>query len=432
MNLGILGILMMVSLLVVILSKKVSPVIALIIVPIVFCIISGTAGDLAKFVSTGVKGVAETAAMFVFSIIFFGVLTDAGTFDPIVDRILKIAGSDPLKIVLGTSILAMIIHLDGSGVVTFMVTIPAMLPIYKKLGMRTMTLALATGLSAGVMNILPWGGPTLRAATGLNIDVMELYGPMIPAHCAGIAAMLVIAFLLGKKERAYVAANGAGGGQEVMTPEISEEKQRLARPKLFVVNLILILAAIVVMLTGVLSNAVTFMIAAAVTLMINYPNPKEQMARINAHAKEVILMVSVILAAGVMNGVLSGSGMADGITQLLLSIIPEDLGRLFPLLFGLVAVPLVYLLPMEGFFFGILPVLSAVAVNYGVAYEAIARASLSGFATVSFPLTPLAGAAVLLVNMCGLEWGDWQRKATPLAMVIGWVILGVLFITGVV
>jgi CitMHS family citrate-Mg2+:H+ or citrate-Ca2+:H+ symporter len=69
--------------------------------------------------------------MFVFAILFFGIMTDAGMLDPIIDWILKTVGTRPTRIVMGTTLLALLVHLDGSGAVTFLVTIPAMLPLYE-------------------------------------------------------------------------------------------------------------------------------------------------------------------------------------------------------------------------------------------------------------------------------------------------------------
>ncbi|SMC55414.1 CitMHS family transporter [Papillibacter cinnamivorans] len=437
MFLGIMGIVMMVVILAAIMSNKVPTIIALALIPCIFCVIVGGAAGLSDYVAAGIKSVAATGTMFIFSILFFGVLTDAGTFRPIVKGVLKVVGNDPVKITVGSAILAMIVHLDGSGVVTFMVCIPALLPLYKKLGMRPMTLAMVVALAAGVMNIEPWGGPTLRAATGLAISTTQLYNAMIPAQIAGLVAVLVIAYLLGKKEKEFVIKTGGLGseayaGTFVADMNSSEEDDALLRPKMFIPNLILIILSIVCMIAGWLSNTLTFILASCIALMINYPNPKAQMARINAHAKNIVLMVAVIFASGVLSGVMSGSGMSDGITQLIMAITPQNAGGLLPLLFGILAVPVMFFIPMEAFFFAILPVLSNVAVNFGIGYEMVARASLSANATVAFPFTPLSAAAILLVGMCGLEWGPWQRKGIPLAIIVGWVILLVLYITGAV
>jgi citrate-Mg2+:H+ or citrate-Ca2+:H+ symporter, CitMHS family len=67
--------------------------------------------------------------MFVFAILYFVIMTDAGMLDPIVDRILFAVGTRPTRIVIGSALLALLVHLDGSGAVTFLVAVPAMLPL---------------------------------------------------------------------------------------------------------------------------------------------------------------------------------------------------------------------------------------------------------------------------------------------------------------
>ncbi|MCR9084896.1 MAG: SLC13 family permease, partial [Cyclobacteriaceae bacterium] len=202
--LALLGVLTISLLLFLILTKKTSAVVALILVPVLTGIIAGKTSELPQMISEGISSIAPTGVMFVFAILFFGVLMDAGTFKPIISKLLRLAGNDPLKIVMVTAILAMLVHLDGSGAVTFLVVIPAMLPVYDQLGMSRLTLASTTALAAGTMNILPWGGPTIRAASALEVSVTELFNPVFIPFLAGLLTVLGIAYFLGKKERINV------------------------------------------------------------------------------------------------------------------------------------------------------------------------------------------------------------------------------------
>ena len=183
--LALIGVLTIVIMLVLIMTKKLQTLLALIIVPIIGCLVAGFTGNIVleegvftvktmgEFITAGLKSIAPTGVMFIFAILFFGILTDAGTFDPIIKKILQVVGKDPVKICIGTVILACLVHLDGSGAVTFLIAIPAMLPLYEKLGMRKTTLATLVALGAGVMNMLPWGGPTIRAITAMSSNIEE-------------------------------------------------------------------------------------------------------------------------------------------------------------------------------------------------------------------------------------------------------------------
>lgn len=136
-----------------------------------------------------------------FAIVYFGVMIDVGLFDPIVRGILRFCKADPMRIVVGTAVLAAIVSLDGDGSTTFMITVSAMYPLYKRL---KMSLVVMTGVAAtanGVMNTLPWGGPTARAATALKLDASEIFIPMIPALAVGLLAVFLLSYVLGLRER---------------------------------------------------------------------------------------------------------------------------------------------------------------------------------------------------------------------------------------
>ncbi len=169
-----------------ILSKKVSVIVALILVPVFFGLFTTDLNSLGAMILEGVTSVAPTGIMLAFAILFFGLMSKAGLFDPIISRILKLVKGDPLKIVIGTAIIGMVTHLDGSGASTFLITIPALLPLYERLGMSRLVLAGVVALSAGTMNIVPWGGPTARASSALGIDTATLFNPLIPAMIAGL------------------------------------------------------------------------------------------------------------------------------------------------------------------------------------------------------------------------------------------------------
>lgn len=428
--LALLGFLSIVVLLALIMTKKASPVVALIAVPVIAAVIGGFTGEMDKFVTDGIKAIAPTGTMFIFAILFFGILTDAGTFDPIIKVILKVVGKDPVKIAIGTAILAMMVHLDGSGAVTFLVTIPAMLPLYDALGMKRTTLATIVALAAGTMNIVPWGGPTIRAATSLEVSVTELFNPMLIPFLCGLVTVLAIAFLLGKKEKARLDASALAN--VVLEDQHDEEKAKLARPKLFLVNIALILVAIFVLIKSFFSPTLTFMAAFVIALVINYPNVKDQRERVDAHAKAALMMASILFAAGVFTGILKGAGMLTAMADFTVSIIPMSLGKYIPVLTGVVAMPASLLFDPDSFYFGVLPVLSQAASAFGVDPINVGRAAILGQMTTGFPISPLTGATFLLVGLTGVDLGEHQKKTIPYAFLVSIVMLIVSVIIGVI
>lgn len=429
--LAFLGFLTIIVLLVVIMMKKLSPAAALIIVPSVAAVIGGFGGKLGGFIINGIKSIAPTGAMFIFAILFFGILTDAGMFDPIIKKILKLAGNDPAKIVIGTAVLAMLVHLDGSGAVTFLITIPAMLPLYDSLGMDRRVLATVVALSAGTMNILPWGGPTLRAATALEMPVTELFNPVLPSLLTGLAFVLFIAYRLGKREKQRLGDIKIDinlDGQE----KVDEEKQKLSRPGMFYINVLITVISIVVLITGKLPPTVIFMIAFAVTLVINYPNVKQQRERIDAHAKEALMMASILFAAGAFVGIMKESGMIKEMAALAVSTIPDGLGKHLPFVTGIFSMPASLLFDPDSFYFGVMPVLAAAAKGFGISAVEVGRAAILGQMTTGFPVSPLTGSTFLLIGLTGVDLGEHQKKTIPYAFATTIIMLLVSIITGVI
>jgi CitMHS family citrate-Mg2+:H+ or citrate-Ca2+:H+ symporter len=433
------------------LSNRVTAVVALTAAPVVAALVAGfSPGEIGEFVASGIGGVAGTAAMFVFAILYFGVMRDAGLFDPVIRRVLAFAGSNPVTIAVATVLLAMAAHLDGAGATTFLITIPAMLPLYDALGMRRLVLTALTGLGAGIMNMVPWGGPTARAATTIGADANAVWVPLIPAQVVGIAACLGIAYLLGRRERTRIArlaeapvAAGAGGPSASASGPApaaaapgavgpAGDDADLRRPRLFWVNAALTLATVAVLVSGVVPPELAFILALVVALLVNYPGLTAQTERINAHAQGAILMASTLLAAGVFLGIMEESGMIEGMATAMTAAMPASLGPGLPLIVGVLAVPLSLLFGPDAYYFAVLPVLTAVGDAFGVPPIALAQASIVGEETVGFPISPLTGSFYLLTGLAGVSIGAHIRFLLPLAWVVSLVVLAVAVLTGVV
>ncbi|MBI0382059.1 citrate:proton symporter, partial [Streptomyces albiflaviniger] len=199
--LTILGFVMIATFLVLIMMKKMSPMGALVLIPALFCVLVGKGAHLGDYVLEGVGDLAPTAAMLMFAIIYFGVMIDVGLFDPIVRLILRFCKADPMRVVVGTAILAAIVSLDGDGSTTFMITVSAMVPLYRRLKMSLVVMTGVAAMANGVMNTLPWGGPTARAATALKVDASDIFVPMIPALAVGLLFVIALSYGLGLRER---------------------------------------------------------------------------------------------------------------------------------------------------------------------------------------------------------------------------------------
>lgn len=460
-----------------ILSKRLAPTLALVLVPLTFAlVVTGTGlsepgeDGVVDSISSAFKDFAPTAVLLFFAIIFFGTMIDVGLFDPLIRFVLRTVKNDPVRLVVLTAVLAGVVSLDGDGSTTFIITVSALLPIYLRLGLSPVVLTVVANLANGVLNILPWGGPTIRAATVLNVSPSELFNPMVPGMVAGIATVLLLAWQLGRSERKRLLASGrtlsvvademvavrepalvgggtgtdsthgadrpasgSAGGASDASDDLGgtlDPNRPTLRPKLIWFNLALTVALLVLLGMDVLPLSLVFVAAAAIALVVNFPKPEDQLRAVTSHATSIVGVVSMVFAAAVLVGVLSGTGMVTAMANGIVSAVPPSVGSWFAVITGVLSMPLTFFITNDAFYFGILPILTEAAGHYGIAPVEMARASIIGQPV--HMTSPLVPALLLLVSLAKVNLADHHRKVIWRAAVCSLVMLGVALLLGVV
>ena len=408
MNLAFLGFAMIIVFMALIMAKKLSPFTSLILVPVAFGLLAGYGWDTLGYAMDGIKSVASTFAMMTFAILYFGVMLTAGMFDPMVDHVVAWCKGDPLKVLVGTAILAAFVSLDGDGTTTVMICCTAMIPIYNRLKIKKIYLATLIILQNCIMNLIPWGGPTARVMSVMKLDAGEILAPLVPGMVLSAIYVVGVSYYLGLKERKRLGVAKAAAS-EAHKVEVSPEEQEWKRPKLIFFNLALTAAVIVSLIMGLASSAILFGVGTAIALVVNYPDQKIQRKVISSLAPDMINVVMMVLGAGVLMGILNGpedAGMSNAIAQFLVSVIPESLGRYFAVIIAVISAPGTYLLNNDAFYYGVLPPLAATAEAYGFTSLQIGFAALMGQA-FHF-LSPLVPFIDLLMDQTEITLAQYQ------------------------
>lgn len=431
---GILGFLTIVAIFVTLFKSKTLPSIAFIVFPAVLALILVLGGyydigQIGKLIEGGFSSTGPTAALFVFAVLYFGIMTDAGMFDVIIEKLMKLVGDNVIGVTVMTALIALIGHLDGSGASTFLIVVPAMLPVYKKMHMRKTTLLRCAVLAMGVLNLTPWAGPTMRAASVLGVEAGVLWKTIIPIQIFGIVLCLVHAVLAGIQEK----KRGAGLHGKLALEDVAEEaddeitvngENELARPKLFVFNILLTVAVIALLVWDQLPNYVPFMIGVAAALIVNYTPLKMQKKVINRHAVPALMMCSTLMSAAVLMGILVYGFNADGaaviakpgvammktsvvsnMADIITMILPTALGNNLPLVIGILSVPLALAFDTDSYFYGMLPLIIAIGASFGLEAMPIAIAMVVGRNCATF-ISPMVPATLLGVGVAEVDIKD--------------------------
>ena len=449
MWLTMMGIIIIGSIVGLLIAKKISPVVGMILIPSIGALLLGYGiKDLVKFFNSGLESVMSVVIMFIFAIIFFGIMTDSGLFKPIVKRLILMTRGNVAIVCIVTALIGMFAQLDGAGAVTFLLSIPALLPLYKALNMNKYLLILLLAISAAIMNMVPWGGPMARVASVLKVkSVNELWYGIIPVQLIGFVLVLIFATYLGFREKKRIKKAIDNGEVE---PTLNIDIHRLVKNYerdqdikfpvrgralkhgwVIWTNVLLTIIVLVMMLTNIAPPEFAFMVGVAIALVINFPNVDEQMNRLKAHAPNALMMAAVIIAAGMFLGVLEETGMLKSIALNFIKIIPDAVGPYLHIIVGFFGVPLDLLTSTDAYYFALLPIVEQTASQFGINPVSTAYSMVIGNIVGTF-VSPFSPALWLAIGLAEANMGTYIKYAFFWIWGFAIVLLGIAVLIGTV
>jgi len=430
--LGLVGYAIILLVLLLVIWKQLYVIPTLILAPVLGALVAGfSLSQIGSFAGEGLSGIVGITAMFAFAVWYFSLMREHGLFDPLIERVIRRVARRPAFLTTGTVVIGMMTHLDGSGATTMLITIPAMLPLYDALDVDRKILAALVGLTAGTMNMVPWGGVVVRGVSAVDeATIANVYNPMIPAHVAGLLTVLGISVFFSRRVQGDLQEFEAQSRDELVADALDGRDPTIDWRWGF--NVVLTIAVIAALITGFTSPALAFMLGLVLALVVNVPDYDNQRNILEQYAPDVMTYVGILFAAGVLIGVLSESEMITEMANILLTIIPESLGALLPIVIGAFAMPMSLLFSPDAFYFGVLPVLAETGAQFGFEEVVMVRAAVVGQMTVGFPISPLTGATFLLIGLAEVELGEHIRFTFPYMWLTSLVILVVAILTGAI
>lgn len=429
MYLAIIGFILIIILMYVLIGEKMSPPMAFIILPLIAAVVSGASiADISLYVNDGLASILNTAVLFLFSISFFTLMSEQGLFDPLVDFVISKVGNKITAIFIAVLLVATVAHLDGSGASTYLIAIPAFKPIMDKLGVKPVVfLGTVIGLMAA-MNIIPWGGPTIRAASVAGVEVSDLYSFILPAVVVMFLLAIINAVINSRRKR----EGSVDGNVNIvdLTGDVTSEPK--TSKGLYIYNLVvtLIMLALLFIDTGLPMHFI-FMVAYAFAILGNFRSVKEQGKKIQEYGNNAIVMTMTLFAVGIFIGVIEGSGMVEAMATTIINALPEFIAPHTHWFLALFSVPLMMVLGTDAFYFALLPIVIGIVEPFGISASTVAATFLIT-GTYGTYISPTVAANYVGVSLAGTTIGEHIKANLPIMWAASIITLIAATLLGVV
>lgn len=432
--LATVGFIMIILIMVLLLTQKVTAMFAFAVIPIIGGLIVGMSPtNIGSSVQYGLGLTTSVALVMLFALPYFLLLADTGFFNEIVRKVLRHVRITPPLLICLTLIISWVVGLDASITSQYIIVMPLLYPFYKKFKISPIILMFFTTMGIVMDFDLPWTARTLRAVSlvpKVSNGPTALFGKILPVQVVFFILLLVIAYMVGlyvQKKQHIIVAKTTKKERIALANEVKDD-QELTRPKLFWINVILTLIIIVCMVAfPTFPQYYLFAIGIVIAFMINYPDQKLQNKLWKKYAKSMVPVMPTILLSGVVVGIMTKSGMMKSMVTVLLRVLPKSVGPYIYIIIALIA-PLMFLFTNDTWYFVLLPIVMSLEAAYGVS-EMVVIATL--FMNMGALLSPIAQPQIYLGPSSvadSFTVPDYIKKSfLPIWLLnIVWVLLGLL------
>lgn len=409
----VMGIIVVVALIALLLTDRLSAPIALIMLPLIAALILGfSITDIAKWSANGFVSAASNCVVAIFAVTYFAMMNDQGIFDGIINAVTKKIGNSVVMAFVICWLVAVITSLGANSAPAILVTAPTMYPIFKKMKIRPINLAFIISLVAGIFQYLPYSSMTMSASVAMKTDASKLWLHLMPTYIFGLALSLVVSIIFGLLEGKRIAAhkNDALALAEDDSANAKTVERSDWHRKTRVFNLLLTAVLLVVLLTNLITASVVFVIALFIALVVNFPNVRGQIGVIRKYAPMSMFVVLTFLTAGAYGTIMGKSGMMTAMVKCIISIFPASIGAHVPFILGVFGVPLGFVLGGAAYYNGLMPVLGGMASSYGISTTSYCATMMlgKGIGMLCSPTTP---NLYLLTDMCKVSPKEYFKYA---------------------
>lgn len=369
--------------------------------------------------------------MIIFAMTYFTLLTETGFFNTIANGVFRLSkGKMSIwAVMIMTVTFISIGKLTTSIATAYLVTFPLMMTFYDRIGFnKNDAMCLAT-VAHGATGWFPWGMNIAMTASLVSVDTTALAAAAMKISFFFIPVILFEILYLGychKKAGGAMKVELSKEELDAMCVKDNDNPNR--RPKMFWINFIVLVIAIAALIIGYASYFV-FSVATLVTILLNYPSPKQHEPIANKVCVPVMNMLILFIGISMYVGVFNGTGMTAAIAEFAANNIPASMGRYVHLIALALMVFVVRVVPYQ-VFNSLYPVFVSFGSVFGLNTVTVIAPFVNNLG-LGTGASPLSATTLVGCGLLGIDAEEYSKRSVPIQAVANVIVIVLCVIFGV-